>query len=402
MNAIVTPTFEAHFKYISKYLRSAVNYIEDKCSIRFYFVISAKEKYTFKKIIAPYENQLQIVILYFEELLENANVSETPDKILKKYGKYSFQTLKKFYAMLAIEEEHILILDSESMWVKNTNMENLFNDYFENPYIAGSVIDSWIQSPFNKNVNDNVAFLLNSTPKLWFLENFVWFYEKKILNKMFSEIGSPYEITVKVDKYIRSKKLNLDSGIGIFEIILYQNYIYKHANEFGYKIININELCKATLGDELYAQYLEDWFLFYKGNCGLLERTSMLLRPENVKLLAKMFKENKFNIIRFDNRMSKYHLQRQFFQRAKPNILAASQDHLFGLNYTCTNIFTNYLHAIKCIFKNKLLDLHAVQTYLRRKEIANRIICLDVHVFELLEEIQRIRQIQEQAKDDIK
>lgn len=48
MNAIVTPTFEAHFKYISKYLRSAVNYIEDKCSIRFYFVISAKEKYTFK------------------------------------------------------------------------------------------------------------------------------------------------------------------------------------------------------------------------------------------------------------------------------------------------------------------------------------------------------------------
>lgn len=402
MNAIVTPTFEAHFKYISKYLKSAINYIEDKHSIRFYFVISAKEKYTFKKIIEPYKNQLQIVILYFDELLENANVSEAPDKLLKKYGKYSFQTLKKFYAMLAIEEDHILILDSESMWVKKTNMENLFNDYFKNPYIAGSVIDSWIQSPFNKNVNENVSFLLKSNPKFWFLETFVWFYEKKILNKMFSEIGSPYEITVKVDKYIKNRKLSLDIGIGIFEIILYQNYIYNHADAFGYHIININELCKATLGDKLYEQYIEDWFLFYKGNCGLLERTSMLLRPENVKLLSKMFKENKFNIIRFDNRMSKYHLQRQFFRCAKPNILAASQDHLFGLNHTYTNILKNYLHVIKCKLKNKLLNLHVVQTYLRKKDITNRIIYLDVHVFELLEEVQRIRQTQERAQDDNK
>ena len=48
--AIVTPTFQPHFIFIKKYLKSFSKYLQDKENVKFYFTIAKEELYEFQKI----------------------------------------------------------------------------------------------------------------------------------------------------------------------------------------------------------------------------------------------------------------------------------------------------------------------------------------------------------------
>ena len=389
-NCIITPTFMPHFQYIIKYLKSADKYIEDKENIDFYFTISAKEKYEFKRIIEPYNKSLNIHILLFEEILEKFGVNEKPDQLLKKYGKFSFQTLKKFYTMLYIKADRYLVLDSETMWIRKTNMKKIFDDFFDKPYIVGSIIDKYTQSSFNEYVIDNVEFLLKFKSNLWFLEQFAWFYDEKILRDLFEEIGSPIEAIDKV--YNKIKKVGNEKGIGVFEIILYCNYIYKNKEKYQYKVINANDECEKYLGHVKFEEYMYEYFKIYDGNCGLIERMMVLLTKNNVHDFEKMFVENNFNIIRCDRALKRYTLQKEFIKKAKPYIFAASQDHLFGVNNNIGYIMEYYLKAIIEKIAIYLYRFPFVSAYKNKKDMYERVKYLDYHVYQIEQYIEKREQ----------
>ena len=109
--AIITPTFKPHFKYIKKYLESFNKLVLDKDKIEIIFTISRNEENDFKEIIKKYPN-INSKLILFENLLEEYNIPYTPDELLKKYKKFTFQTLKKFYTMLNSDAEFFLVLDS--------------------------------------------------------------------------------------------------------------------------------------------------------------------------------------------------------------------------------------------------------------------------------------------------
>ncbi len=343
--AVITPTFEPHFQFVEKYLESYKEFVIDKETVTLLFTISKDEQEAFKKITDKYCEGVQFETLFFEDILKHFGISLSPNELLKKYKKFTFQTLKKFYTMLYSDADRFLVLDSESMWVRKTSMKELFENFFEAPFIAGSSISCRDSvSDFTQGVNDNVNFLLGKPCDRWFLENFVWFYDKAILNDMFQIYGTPIEMAEKV--YSLKDEQKRESGI--FEIELYQAYLYHNNDKYNYTVIDVDNLLKSNLSTSSLQKYFDNYNNLFKGNCGFLEHTMLLLDETNCEILAEMFKKYRFNIIRCDYSIfENITLQEKFMQILQPNILAASQEHAFGLHDSYETLVNKNKYSIK-------------------------------------------------------
>lgn len=362
--AIVTPTFRPHFKYVKKLLESQKKYVLDKNNLKHVFVVSRNEYEEFKEIVKNYSTQFEVKILFTEDLFAWALIDESPEEVLQKYGKFSYQTIKKFLALLYIDEEYSLILDSESMWVREFRIDELFRNYFNNPFVVYSRVDKGLgDGEVKKSVLKNNKIIFQSLENEWFLETFDWFYDKKIL-KQFLDKKSIYEIVKEV--YLKSDDVN--KKYGCFEIQLYESFIYLNREKFKYKFINVTELLKSTLGDE-FKNYVDLYSFVFKGESGILEQVAVLQNTKG-KSLAESMKREGIQIIRcsfstLENR--KYQLS--VMKELNPVIMAASQDHCFGLNDdTATKFYFYFLkyndlarngyHYLRCFIHPFVLFLN--------------------------------------------
>ena len=304
---IITPTFEPHFKFVDKYLESAMEFLEDPNEVTFFFTVSEKEIDKLESLIAKYKSKLNLKILSFENILKHFDVPYTNWELLNKYEKFSYQTLKKFYTMLFLEDyEQFLVIDSESMFVRPTNIKRLFDNYFNEPFITKS--RKFYKKP----------------------ENFIWFYDRKIMLDMFKNLGDPLSLVDKVYNYKYP-------GVGLFEICIYHGYIYQYNDDYnyGYNVFDADKIIKETFidNDELYDNYIKQKNTMWSGMLGALELTMNFLNEKNYSKLAEAFKRYNFNIIRCESTdFSTYKYQKEFLDIAKPNILSASQNHTWGVN----------------------------------------------------------------------
>ena len=159
---IITPTFEPHFKFVLKYLDSAEKYITDPENITFFFTVSEGDVEKLSKLLVNYKNKLNIEILCFDEILRKHNVPYGDKKLLLKYGKFSYQTLKKFYTMLESDCDQMLVLDSESMFINKTNINKMFDDFFASPFITVCNLDLLSKvGSFKSKVMENINLILD-------------------------------------------------------------------------------------------------------------------------------------------------------------------------------------------------------------------------------------------------
>lgn len=373
--AIITPTHKPHFKYIKKYLESYEKYVVDSEQIELVFTISAAEGKVFSKITKKYAGKIPFRTLFIEDILAKYDIRTAPEKLLTKYKKFTFQTLKKYYTMLYVDADYSLVLDSETMWVRETRMVELFERYYKHPFITYSNMEKRrIVAPLCEHIVHNVNYIFRNTKKtaliesksinetndiiepklfnIWCLENFVWYYDKKILHDMFDELGSPMEMA----NYVRNIKNKKIADSGIFEINLYQTYIVAHNDKYQYKLIDADESLEQCLKASDRELFLNSFYTLYNGRCGLLERILPFLTFSNYKALGQFFKENQFNIIRGDLDRFREHelnLAEDFLSIVEPYILAASQHHLFGINATPRNRFIVLFHGNKYYLKIK-------------------------------------------------
>ena len=338
--AIITPTYKNHFQFIPKYLESFDKFVEDKKEIPIFFTISQTENSEFEKIIKNYKEDLNIHVLFIEDLFKENNISLTPDEYLKQFGRFTFQTAKKFYSMLHADAEKFLVLDCESMWIKPTNMTQLFDDYFKNPFFVTSEIENENRKDeFFNQMLENIVYL-SGCEKKWYIEHFMWYYDKQILKNMFLELGDLNSLIEKLKKQNTNQK-NIDRKTGIFEIVLYYAYLDMNKEKYGYKEISIDELLKKYLDENLLEDYKYNFYKKFKSTSGVIEHCLMLLSENNIEALANMFKAAGLNIIRCEKSdIENFNLQKRFIEIVQPNILAASQDHIFGINNN-SNIFKN-------------------------------------------------------------
>lgn len=347
---IITPTFSGHFQYIKAYLDSFCQYVEDPENVIICFTISEVEEEKFDKLVLPYKEKCNIEVCLFENLLEEFGSRYTSDELMERYGKFTFQTFKKFLTILHLRCKRSLILDSESMWINLTNMRKLFDDFFTEPFITVSNIAGRQWDLFTEIEISNINQLLNIKCIKWPLENFMWFYDYDILTALFREYGDLNQMA----ESIFWKNCGQPFQPGIFEILLYQEYIYINAERFGYSVIEIDEEIKKVLDKKTVAHYTRKMLDRYNCAGGFAEHMSEHLTEANRDALAQVMKDNRQWIIRCDRSASyrMYKIQKPFMEAVKPNILAASQEHYFGLNQSLIKILQKTL-------KGKLFELGA-------------------------------------------
>ena len=325
--AIITPTFTPHFKYIKEYLKSYNRYVKDKKQIKLVFIISASEEQKFSEIISPYKEACVIDVLLFEDLLKQACINLTPSELLTKYGKFSFQTIKKFLALLFVKERYSLVLDSESMWVKDVEMGKVFEDYFRSPFVVFSDTSQLsLVGPVKAAVMRNNKILFPSIKNEWFLETFAWFYDKNILEKMFATTS----VFDHIDKVYRQAPKE-DKEWGCFEIEMYCSYLYLNRDALKYRFVDAVSILKNIL-DEDFNSYMNLYNYVFHGESGCLEQVSVLQNKKPIQL-GETLKTIGVSAVRCSfSTLVNINYQKEFFDSLSPAILAASQDHCFGIN----------------------------------------------------------------------
>ncbi|WP_373240937.1 hypothetical protein, partial [Kluyvera ascorbata] len=221
---------------------------------------------------------------------------------------------------IAIKEKYSLVIDSESMLIKTSEIKPVIDSFIKNPYIIYSKISEREKtSPFLIDVINNTSNVLDISSDEYFLEHFMWVYDKEILETMFREHS---DIITMVDKVKNT------GGRNLFEIQTYLAYIRKNNDRYNYKLINAIEAIK-----KIDASYLSRFSDVYRGNFGVLEMAGALVSKDNYQKIAEMFDSFNIKMIRSEyyGRM-KYH--NKFIKAVDPVFLCSSQDHSFGINNT--------------------------------------------------------------------
>lgn len=329
-NCIITPTYAGHFKFIEKYLASFNYYVVDKQDIMIAFILSSREEADlFGKIIGKYKNVLLVSVYVFDDIMKQYGVRETSDSVLKKYGGTSYQMMKKLYSMLAIDADRYFILDSESCWIRPTNMTELFDRFFNNPFVVVSDFKTRkADSDFIKDHFDATNYILgHCLPKMPF-EHFMWFYSKKMIQMICTTYGSPYEMVVKVHDWELQTK---GHSVGLMETMLVLNYAYEHKDELNYRVVEAEKELVNYLGTQKANEYINRFFELTLGKyLGIIEFPCMMLTKENCSQMSQLFRDNGIFVTRCDSAsIAEYHLEKRFLKDGGINILAVSQDHVF-------------------------------------------------------------------------
>lgn len=324
--AVITPTFSGHFENVIEMLKSFVWFVKKPTSVAFVFTIDKEEIAYFNELVRPLVGRVNFEVYSTEAVFEFCGIKDTPAEILKKYGKFSFQTLKKFCTMKFVPYEQFLILDSETSFCDDFSFDDMFEKYFADPFISGSDMKkrkgnvSW----FTQGAAGNIEYLIDEKNLPWFLENFVWFYSKEILRELEWEHGSFFEMVKRA--FERQGAPSID----VFEIQLYHGYLYKNRERLGYRYIDVDAELRKALSPLAYSRYMQELHDIFDGNCGVLERAFTLVNPDNVNELGNLIRSLEFDVVRCDEPRSNYSVQLKLFNLVKPKILAASQDHWLG------------------------------------------------------------------------
>lgn len=256
--SIVTPSYENHAIQYLNFLKSAKNNCCDLNDAIFVVVVEKKNKDLFlsffKEVNIPH---YQVVLT--EDILNDFSSKEDVSTFLRRVGKFTFQTVKKLGAFKYLKTEWALILDSESIFIKDFSIREMFDNYKERKYIfytqtekRGSVWKNSLAHQVNKNVSD--ALKIDATSR-WYMEYFHWFYETSKVKEMLSynkkNLFFSYIKNIKID-YSRYRYEG--KTVDFFENILYYNFIYKYYED-EYAFIDIEKELRCTVSNNISKRF---------------------------------------------------------------------------------------------------------------------------------------------------
>ena len=254
--AIIIPTFNAHFDYVEQFLYTYSTFVSDKNKISVCIVLGDNDEYLefnnrLKKVAFDY-TALNIKIYCFDDILHHYNIHLSSKELLNKLGKFSYQTIKKLYAVHYLQYSKNLILDSESIIIKNIELEKIFDKYFSKPYVFYSDI-SYKDKNFKKFLDFKVLrntceFFGIECNNLWFFEAFHWFYDIRIINDLFNYCNN--NLYGKIELLISHKYDEREKAI--FDCTIYYLFIYLNNDKYSYNFVNILDEYKQLLSAKDY------------------------------------------------------------------------------------------------------------------------------------------------------
>lgn len=283
---LVIPTFSGHLQQVELFLESFVRFCSDKKKIPVKLIISQNEHKAFRPLVNKFSNKISLEVVDLQTILQQEEGVDIQERaLLKKVGKFNFQSLKKIYGVKYFEHDCALVLDSEALLVRPTQMKNVFDDYLKSKFIIYSKLGS---DNTQKAVTKNALKILRKKYlDMWMFEYQYWFYEKSQVNHFF-------EVIKKTTK--KSVLSNLQLCSPVFEFNLYAFFLFfYHRKE--YQFINAAQLLKKYLGPKefkLYQKNLTAPTLFEYFPWGLTE--------QNYKNFVRLYEDLKLHFFKYDDR----------------------------------------------------------------------------------------------------
>lgn len=291
---IITPTYSKHFPFIVNYLKSFDKYLQDR-NFPIFFVVNAAEYEDLADIIKEYGSDLNITIIEYETVLKAFDIYRTPAKLLLELGRISFQTIKKFYSALYLGYEQFLVLDSESIMIKETNMDSLFDGYFQNPCFFVSKVSERpkkFKEGFTYGFLQSASQMTNYPMDYWTLESYNWFLELRILKKMIAHYGSLYE------RISNTKLPGMFKDEGIEGELLYYPFIIYTPGQFGYTVLETIPELKKSIGWWNTQVFLHHFHHSWRKHGGYLEGLMNFVTEHNVEGMRDFMKSHYLPILR--------------------------------------------------------------------------------------------------------
>jgi len=287
---IVTPSFEKHFEQYKKMLNSIVKHCTDLPQLRVIVVVEQVNHDMFDGFLSSLP-LVHYMIISTESVLADFDVNETPIQFLKRAGKFTFQTVKKFGGLKQAETEWSLVLDSEGLFINQFSAIDILTDYADQKYVfytptapRGPYWNHSTGIQVNQNAGEALSML---SSQRWYMESFHWFYETaKVIDLLAQLNGRFYDVVAG-----RSAEKK-----DFFENILYYLYLEKfHSAE--YRFLDFKKILDEELPAAIAERFrLEQLPFSLFGNDYLLN----IVQPGEVAQLAPLFERFRLPFIRLE------------------------------------------------------------------------------------------------------
>lgn len=288
---IVTPSFEKHVVQFGQMIDSLVAHCRDLPAVRMIVVVEAANRTMFADLLRRYPT-LNARIVVTEDILTGFGIRERPADFLRRMGKFTFQTLKKFGALRQAETDWSLVLDSECLFHADFSAAELLDDYRSQKYVFYTYTaprGSLWQASTGYQVTRNAAAALGTTAgDRWYMEYFHWFYETaKLRDLVDNRLGRSF-----FERLADPATPQTD----YFENILYYLYLQQH-HAAEYDFIDFKAALDTYLPPHLAARFRLDELPFALfGNEYLLN----ILSPDDVADLAPLFARYRLPFVRLE------------------------------------------------------------------------------------------------------
>lgn len=325
---ILTPTYSKHFPYIEQYLKSFDRYLIDK-DFPIYLIVDQSDVVGLKQIADRYWGKLNIQIIVYEDVLHSIGIERSPNALLQELGRLSFQTIKKYYSALYIGCEQFLVLDSESIMIRETNMGALFDGFFSAPnFFVSRVSDrpKAFLKKFTYGFMTSASEITSYPVEYWTLESYNWFLELRILKKMIQHYGGLYE---------RIKDVKLPEKFhdeGIEGELLYYPYIIYTPGQFGYQIYDTIPELRKSLGPINMFRFKRQFHHSWRSHGGYLEGLANFVDRNNAEQITDFLKSHFIPILRVSQKIERNRSCTDFEQQLK--VIKASGTNILASSYT--------------------------------------------------------------------
>lgn len=279
-NCILVVSYIEHRKYLDRFIYSIKANTHN--NVKIYILVSKKEAEFFDII----KDDNMTIVIMSEMMREICGIEMNEEEELNRIGKYNYQSMKKFYGLYYLfvrEYDNVVVYDSESIVIRDIDINEMINKYVESPFIIYSDTERYgnkVINDLHEKVIKTTNMILNIEGRVnWYLEYYNWIYEKKIFVDFMSYI-------------IRENRMSImdifreDTTIFIEEI--YYAYIYAK-NEYGYKFVEVYKEIEESGGE---INKIEDKI----GQLKPLEDSRKLVEEQEEYLIGKIYRKLGLNI----------------------------------------------------------------------------------------------------------
>ena len=240
------------------------------------------------------EKEKWLKIYNIESILLNYGTNISSNVLLESIGCFSFQTIKKLYAMLFCDYKEFLVIDSESLFLKKVKLDNIFSKFLEKKYIFYSSMSfrdleykNWLDYKTSVNCSKILQIDFDNN---WYFESFDWIYEKRIIVDLFNALDK--NLYKKICDFTHGKKDDFDKAI--FEIILYNQFIKSNCRKYNYTFIDIVSEIRKKMGDINFQKMYQKMKQVNQHMLPIFIHGWECLRFRDIKIFANLYK--KYNI----------------------------------------------------------------------------------------------------------